>query len=419
MLILLASLAGAAPLSLDDAVRLATTDSHQAAVANGRVDEAEAASGLARAQLLPQVFAQAQYLRWDSQIEFANPFDPDPNAKPLVLQAQDTLNLQFTASQVLFSPATFSKAIAADAAKRAARAAGDGAVQDVAVMAVQMWIVAKSADEFLNDSNAALADAKDHLAVAQSAKEAGAVTELAVDRAELTMNQAEQRVIEAQKSRADAFGQLALLTRTDVTELGELVVDVTPAPTSDELAARALENRPEVIAAQESLAAAKGGRWQVAADWAPSVTENGYFKETNNPGFFKNPSWYVGLTATLPILDGGTRFADAKRVSAQVEEARNNAASAEESAQEGVRASVRALESALEALGVARKQVEIATRARQITEVGFTAGSATSLEVQDAQNQLLDAQVGQIRAEGDVVSARWTLKRATGDAKPQ
>jgi outer membrane protein TolC len=404
----------AAPLSLDEAVTRATSTSHEAAIARAREDDARAQAALARAPLFPQVSASATYQHWNSQVEFPNPFDP--TAGNLILQKQESIGINVTGSQVLFAPAAFARSDAANAQADAARASVDGATGDAALRAAQLWIGAKQAQEVLDAALSAQQDAEAHAAVADKMLASDATTPLAVARARLAVTDSKRRVIDAQKAYDDALGQLSVATQAEGLELGALVVPAEPTRDEAALIELATANRAELRAARAQVDAADAGRWTVAGDWAPTIAANAAWRGTNNPGITGEPTaWYVGASVSLPILDGGTRFADAKRTSAGREQAGEMLARGEELTREDVKSALRSERSAYEALAVAQEQERIADEARGQIEKAFGVGGASALDVEDARQAVLDARVGRIRAEGQAVLAGWQIRRLTGE----
>jgi len=410
------SASAATTVSLDDAVARAVADSPEATVAIAREDIAHADRAAARSALYPQLVGQLQYQHFDSQIEFPNPFVDDGSM--IILQKQDSLALSATATQVLFTPATIARSAAAGAQYDAAMAQHDGASQDLAVRAVAAWVQVRQTGEYADVVRALLDDAiakRDLMLLRRSAE---AATNLDVERSEVTVADMRRQLIEAGRAYADARGQLALLCGLPQDfEMG--TPTEAPVETRDEAALieRAKSHRPEVLAAKAQLEAAKAGRWGVVADWSPTVSAVGNVRATNNPGLAgKATIWYAGINASLPILDGGLRFADAERVSAQRSMAEAQLERAELAAEEDVRAALRSEAAAGEALTVATQQVELAKAAKSLVEAGFDNGTATFVDVQDADDAVLQAEIGRIRAEGAVWQSRWQVRRVTGDA---
>lgn len=407
--------AHAGSLPLAQAVELAVSRSPDAQLIDGRVREAEGGAGAARSALLPQIVASGTYQHWNEEISFPNFLDP--SADDIVIQAQDALAGQVTASQVVFSGGAFARAGAASASARAADATGDAGRAELALRTVQIWVGAWAAQETVGATTTARETAAARVAMAQEALAAGTVTPLTAERAAVALKDAERRVYDATRLRDDLFGQLRLYTGVDATgglSLADAVVP--PAPEGDEeaLVSSSLDRRADVRAARAQLDAAKAGRWAVAGDWAPTVVANGAVRTTNSPGFSGATTWYVGGSVSLPVFDGGLRFADGKRVGAQVAQAEAAVARVEAAAGEDVRSALRSLRLSQAVLGVARDQEAIATRARDLADVGYRAGTVTQVEEQDAETALLEARVGRIRAEGGEILARWTLSRATG-----
>jgi outer membrane protein TolC len=93
----------------------------------------------------------------------------------------------------------------------------------------------------------------------------------------------------------------------------------------------------------------------------------------------------------------------------------DNLAKLEASTAEEVRAALRAERAATEGLALAKAQEETAIRARSMAENQFSAGTATSLDVEDAQSLALQARVGRIRAEAAWLGARWQRMRLCGE----
>lgn len=401
-------------LSLDEAVRLATTRSHEARIAEAKARGAAAGAGLARSGLLPQVNLSGQALHHDSEISIPN--FADPEAPGLVIQPQDSWAGSIGASQVLFAPALFGKVAATSAGERIAAAQAEAGAQDAGLVAAQLWLGARAAGELRRAAEESLQHAREHLAVARKALASGTSTQLAVDRAALSVSGAEAKVLAAEKAEADALGRLAIAVGSEEpVEVGAL--DAGAGATGDEgaLIDRALAGRPEMQAARAGVDAAKAGRWSVVAAWAPTVSAVAAWQYTNATAFAgDNDSWYVGLQANLPIFDGGARFYEAGRVGADIDGAEETLARVDAATREAVRAALRSERVAARQLELARERAATAEHARQIAEASFRAGAGTSLDVQDAQDAWLDAEASRIAAEGALELSHWQLRRVVG-----
>jgi outer membrane protein TolC len=415
MLIALVAAALAEPYTLEAAVAAAHTHAAEATILDARRDQARGDAAAARAGLLPQISASGVYRHNDEEISFPNPFDPTGQSV-LSIQKLDVVSASISGSQTVFNAGLFGRAIAAGHANDAAEAVQDAGELDLDLRVANLWLSARSAGELVAATQEALDAAKEHARIADAALAAGTVTPLAVDRAKLGVLDAQQKLLDATRMQQDLLGQLGLMVGGEATVIATPLAAAAEIPEQTALEDKALSARPELVAARAQLAAAKAGAWAVAADWAPSVTAIGAYNYTNSPLFTdKLGSWYVGVSANLPVFDGGLRFAEAKRTNAQILVASANLDRLEASTREDIRAAVRAEKGAEQALALAQAQEETALHARMIAESSFGAGGATSVEVEDAQASLLGARVGRIRAEAAWMGARWQRARLTGE----
>lgn len=401
----------AEPLSLEDAIAQTLAQAPEAQVIAARRVQAEANVGIARSAVLPQMTLSGNYQHWDTGIEIPNFLDP--TGDPIVVQAQDALAGQASLSQVLFTAAGIGRVAGVVNGRDLALAQADGAEADLRLRAAGAWVALRSARVYLQATQEALVAAEGHLKVVLAQVAAGTATLLTQDRASLAVAEAQRRVLDAQKMTGDAQGQINLLVGEPVQDLAELPLMVQVIPEAD-LVALALAHRPEVLAAQAALAVAQSAEWTVVGDWAPTVMANAAGRVSNSPGFSGNPgTWYVGASVSLPVLDGGLRFADAKKVHAQLEEAQANLARVEAMTTEDVHSALRGLDLARQSVAVAKQAEATAIHAYGLAESAFNAGTATLLDVEDANNAALDAKVNRIRAEGQWVMANLQLERVT------
>lgn len=400
----------AEPVTLSAAVSAARGSAPDARALDAREQVAHADAWSAIATVLPQLGGTYTYLHNDQEIAL------DFGGMSIVVQKQDVHNAAANLSQVLFSGAAFGRVAVTGQLAKAAEATHDAAALDLDLRVATVWLTARAAGELRAATAEVLDDAQKHEAVAKVALGAGTVTPLAAEKARVAVLDASTKLIDATRTEADALGQLGELVGRDVTIADvPLPLDDVP-PAEDDLVQRALAHRPELLAARAQLAAAKAGTWDVVGDWAPTVSAIGAYKFTNSPMFTdQDTSWYVGINASLPVLDGGRRFADARRVNANRDAADAALEKLELATKEDVRAALRAERASRESLDLARAQEDTATQARALAESQFAAGTATALDVEDAQSAVLGARVSRIRAEAQWLAARWQRGRLCGE----
>jgi outer membrane protein TolC len=216
----------------------------------------------------------------------------------------------------------------------------------------------------------------------------------------------------------------------------------------DEAIAKALQARPEIIEARTAVensqlsekAAKNDARHQL--DLTASVTPSGnnLIDAVLNPGpdgipgtaddtvnyitggvgetyseipSFKNYSWTLGLTYSVPI---GNRARKATYAIATINREKQEIAleNTEDLIRVDVRTAVRAVESGFERVTAGRKNVELQTKKLDAEQKKFDNGMSTSFEVFTFQTDLRNAQLSLIQALLDYNKSLADLERAKG-----
>ncbi|WP_376090170.1 TolC family outer membrane protein [Roseomonas sp. CCTCC AB2023176] len=235
--------------------------------------------------------------------------------------------------------------------------------------------------------------------------------------------QAESRLAGARSTRADSEGQLANsragFQRTIGLAPNRLVAPqpLTTAVRSNEEAAQvASVNNPNVIAALFDEAAARDFIDVQLGVLLPSASLQGQaFRNDNQtqPGT-RSTGQQITATLTVPLFQGGAEYA-------AVRQARQDATRLRQVVDDQRRASTQQAIQAWETLQSARATVE-ATRAQiRAAEVALdgvqreaVVGSRTTLDVLNAEQELLNARVSLVRALANVVTASHSLAQAVG-----
>ena len=223
---------------------------------------------------------------------------------------------------------------------------------------------------------------------------------------------------------------LVALTASDDAQLARELdtPETTPAPTLlanwpvlsivPSVPAQLLLQRPDVWAAEQSVAAASADVGEANAQRYPRLTLQGSVGRMQVRTLGMSPAlgtWSLGpLALTVPLIDGGARRANVQASEARYDEAVSKLRAS-------VRQAVQEVESALEqwasnderaeatSLAVAQYQrYWVATQARH------QHGMASLFELEDARRNLLAAQLAQVGQRRDQTLAWVSLYRALG-----
>jgi outer membrane protein len=235
--------------------------------------------------------------------------------------------------------------------------------------------------------------------------------------------QAESRLAGALADRRQAEGNLEVSRATYRQIMGTMPGTLSqpdlpqpPAADGEEAAQLADTQNPGVLAAIHDEAAAQINVRAVTGELLPSVDLTANASRSRNQAIEDRTTNTVSVTAalTIPLYQTGS-------VSARVRAAKQLADRARRLIDEARRAAVQDAASAWETLVAVRSRIEALSsqvRAAQIALDGVTqeatVGSRTVLDVLDAEQELLNAQVGLVGAQRDEIVAHFDLLAAVG-----
>jgi outer membrane protein TolC len=411
-----ADVAAAGPLlTLDDALREAQAGSLDLRQAQARLDQARTGTRRARAGYLPQVRASATYTHNNTGVEFpAGTFGEDSPA--VVIQEQDQVVGQLEATQAILAPRTWFGVRSARIGTALAEETLEGARREVLFATAQTYYGAVANKKSIAVQERQLSIALAHEKDARVRFEAGAVPKITLLRAEIDRSRADQDLTRTRNAYQSSKVALATLVgRPDAAF--EVDVPGSPAlpPDPGALEKAAVEERPEVRAAQRAAELERSNRRALLARYAPALGAFGRYQVSNAGGFTGDAaSWAIGLQATWDLFDGGLREADLRENAARIAEVDAALGAVRLRAVEEVRRARLDLESAVANRVKAEEQAQLARENQRLVEVNFKAGAATYLEVSDANLALAAAELGAVNESLAADLAALELLRAAG-----
>jgi outer membrane protein len=238
---------------------------------------------------------------------------------------------------------------------------------------------------------------------------AGAVTELDLLRARAEVQRNRQVVADATSMIATSRRTLRTLTNVEPPDSLPAWTDNTaPESSLDELEKR-LDQLPAVQAADKDAKAGELASTGAALALVPTVNANFNENVSNVTGFIgQNASYSLGLTAvwrldvpTVANIGGARALASQAKLAAE---------KARLQARDQINADFQRFTAALIKIEAAKAQVAAAERAAQVSRDRYAVGSATQLEVIQAERDLFTAEVGQIQSRTELATARASLR---------
>jgi outer membrane protein, multidrug efflux system len=436
-------------LTLADALGLARSHNRDLRGARERIAIANAEVAQVRAALLPTVAVQGKYTHNYKEVDFdigalaAPTFaiadairgtttnvaeaaaiqDAERQANAafastptVVITKQEQLDGGITASVPLVAPSTYYALSAAHKNRDAIEATYQVNEANVLVSVAQAYFAAGGTDELVVARRDAVTVATETFDVAKARVAAELANQVESTRAETALVRAQQDLAEAENARAAAYRALATLIGTKEAITVQAVTELPAEPGAvDALVGDARAHRPELTAEQATIAAATANVRASAWRWSPTLSAFGNAHVQNFTGFSGDKyEWAIGVQLDWLVFDGGVR--DAQR---HVAEAQRRAAEAQlelldDSVTDEVANAHGSLETKRKGVGAAQRAVTLARETLRLIRAQYEAGAAKQLDVLQAQDVLVSAEVGLAQAHFDVELADLQLKRAAG-----
>lgn len=403
-------LGGANSPSLDVLIETGRAYNVQNIEQQGRVEQAQAEHQRALGLFLPSFNASATYQRnqYEARPTFPN---SDGTLKTAIIQPKDLLEARLNVEVPLIDVSSIAGMGTANARRDAARLNAAFTQDDVSRQIIRAYYQYTSAFTLLESTALAQQAAEDNLALVSNRANAGLASPLDVDRAQSEVQRAKQ-------AAAEASAQRAIAVRTIHTLTG-IVLEGTPPDLPHDLSAEApleqwLARIDESNAVRASNADANAAHNRAQAAWmrlVPRVAAVGSEVFTNAPGFLRSPYYAVGVTARWRLdadvfSEASVQDANARIALAQARRVRENNLG-------NVQDTWIQIEALRARCAAAEAQFTAAERASRFARDRYTGGTATQLEVVQADRDRFAADVARVQAWADLAYARSDLRLLT------
>ena len=363
---------------------------------------------------------EANFRRDQQDLQKAADDIQNTDTRAIVVQPASQLNGQITLTVPLLNPRAYPALANAYDGVDATRLAEHQARQGLALSVVRAYYAAYTAQRLVIASERQVEATTRQRDSVQVRVEASTQPLLSLKRAELELLRARQSLAQA---RAGADNAIAVLgTALGVDEMFELVEPaavngIDPADAAL-LVERAHEQRIELKSQRIALAIAERGSVDAWMQFLPQVGLSATARATSfTQGFVRDPlTGTLSVSATLPLYDGGVRYAALHESSSRTSEERVRLQQLRDRVAAQVRGNLRDVAVREEALALSRQSLDVAKDAHAQAQALFDAGAGTALDLSDTGFGVFVAETDALRAELDLASARLGLRWAVGEA---
>jgi len=399
------------PLSLVEAIARARAASPDLAILRERVVQARLDVRRAWAQIKPTLNLTASYTRNE---------DPVP-VPPTFLVAQGNPNSvqgALAAQIPLFNGRVFPAVATAEQLVDVARLTEAQQRVELLLQVAATYYSGVQLRELFRVAFRQARNTRDHAIEAQARFEAGQIQRSAALRARIDVLRADEEARRAVFAYLSTKSQLAqLLDRRDTAFELETPPDPPPEVRGAfaDLLDRALRDRPEMAAARANEEIAARLETDAILQFFPTLSANASYRYSNiEDTSGRNLTWAVTIALTLPLYDGGLRYVALKDADSRQREARQRTRSQVTHIEDELRRGQLDLESARALREEAEHALVYARENEELVRAQFEAGTATQVEVSDAEAALFQSEATALEQKLAVQLAALRVARAVG-----
>jgi outer membrane protein, multidrug efflux system len=407
---------------LDDLIERAGSDNLEIRSALARLSEARARAGLAGAERLPSVGAQAEAAR-ERTPATAFPIDL-PGAGATTANTFSVVGMLDWEIDLWSRLSREREAALAELA--ANQHAYDAVHLGIITEVVHHYFSLRAAEQQLRITERTLQSRKRTLELEQIRFDAGEIDELALRQAQAQLESARSQ-IPARRARVSQLeGALAVLLGMSPNDLldeitieeGNIARISLPELDLGELPASLIERRPDIRAAEAGLMAASAGIGVAEAARLPRLSLGamlGSIARDESDLFSSGATaWSAGGSLFGPVLDFGRSRSRIEIAEALHEQAELNWRASVQIAFNEVRSALITLDAATETIAAVERQVQVIARTEELAEIRYREGLVGFIELLDAQRNLLEAELALSEARREQLTAAATLFKALG-----
>lgn len=276
-------------------------------------------------------------------------------------------------------------------------------------------------------NQAVLALEQSNLKVLQQALDAatasfknGEVTHTDVDQAEARLAGAQATLIQAKGALASASAEYERVVGAPPQDLNT-PASLSGLPASETETLKLAQQNYQVLAARATAAAADSRVEISESSLKPSLMLSGQVSAAHEPSFpfEKYNTRSIMLEFSMPLYSGGSLRSQVSAARHQADSRHQDALDAERAARDDAIQAWQAYQTASAGLAAITAQITAAQSAYNGVQAEYKEGERTTLDVLNAEQELLGAQVNRLRAQRDEIVSEYALKAATGQLTAQ
>ncbi len=448
------SLADTLSIDLSQSINLALKNNHDIAIANYKIDEADAGVKSARTNFLPKLKAQATYTRLDEipyldASAFGSIFEPlqapfenlvqngylDPatlsglsgasSPGKIYVGDDDNYKINLSLQQPIFTGFKLRNNLKITKYQRlSAKLLKQRTKETVRQQVTQAYWDLLSTQEFMKVTEEAIKQLESHVTDLKNLLKAGMVIKNDLLRAELALSNVRLKNIKVRNgvrlANAVLCNLLVIDQNTIIVPTEKISIEEIQLPTLDSLFQTAKANRPDFQALDYNVKALGKLKAIKKAAYLPQVAlvANYDWNRPNReyaPEFYS--SWNINLVATLDLFSWGQRHHEIQKVEAQKRQLSEFKSQLADYITLEVRQAYLYVQEALQEVDIANLAVIQADENFRVSSTNYKAGVMTNSDLLDAQTALTQAKIVSIQSKANLKKAIVNLQTSISEHK--
>jgi len=415
-------------LTIEKAVQMALRNNPDLQASRLEMEKAHERVNEAWSNTMPSIGLTAQYSNALKKPVFFLPGSfigqPQLDIVPIEVGSTHSMSLSVTATQMLFNGAVFIGVGAASIYSQAAEELYRGKQVETATKVRKAFYAVLLATEAVAMMQSTLANVEKNLENVRLMQKQGIVSDYDELRAQVGVDNFRPLVIQSETNRTLSIDGLRAAIGAQTGDEIEIEGSLTFAEYDSGILANAEQ------AAMESNSNLQALRYQrevndkflsvERSNFLPTIAAFGNYQyqgqqnklDLGNLNLVTTSM--VGLSLTMNLFQGFQTNARVDQAKLEIRKTEAQLVSAENGIKTAVHSVVGTLKQARKRVEVQEKTVEQAERGYRIVTTRFSSGSATQLDVNDAQNALMQAKVNRIQAIYDYLAASADLDQLMG-----
>lgn len=404
-------------LTLPEALAQTRSQSPDLTIARERVVQAQNTVSRAWATLKPTLTANGQYTRNSTSADITL-----PGGTTFSTQRLNSFTGNLTGAITIFNGRAFPAIASAYDQVEVAALSESQTRRELLLNVAALYLTGVSQRELATAAFHHAASVRGLALQSQARYEAGVLQRSAAVRARLDVVNADEEARRQQFAYASTRSSLAaLLDRHDIAF--ELAAPREPPPelrgAFPELLERALRDRPEMAAARINQEIARRLSTDAWAQFLPTLSLNGQERYNNAAGFSNQTlTWAVSLALSVPLYDGGYRYVALREAASQQRQAAAQTRGQGIRIEDELRRGQLDLDAARALVAEGEQALRFARENERLIRAQFEAGTATQVEVSDAESALFSSEANLVQQRSSVQLSSLRLMRALGAFDP-